>query len=226
MILRPLAVAALAAAVCACATNRPPGATPEAAKTPLDQFAVRPVEGVEMVRLAVHAQGLSPSQSAALAGYMQAWRDGAGPTIRVEAPTNGPDAAASHRMGESARAFLISQGAPAAKVHLTGYDARGRADAPLVISYPRHTVELPRCGESWNNLSHTMNNRASANFGCAVSANIAAQLADPGDLLGPRASDPGDAARRIMLLEHYRAGTRPAAGDDESERGTVAEVVK
>ena len=54
--------------------------------------------------------------------------------------------------------------------------------------------------------SKTYDNEGYPEFGCAVTANIAAQIADPADLLAPRASDAPDAQRRQVVLDKYRQG--------------------
>ena len=47
-------------------------------------------------------------------------------------------------------------------------------------------------------------NRQYHNFGCAYQNNIAAQIADPADLIGPRAQTPVDAEQRGQVMKRYR----------------------
>ena len=44
------------------------------------------------------------------------------------------------------------------------------------------------------------------NFGCSVQHNIAAMVADPRDLLGPRRLDPADANRAGTVIDAYEQG--------------------
>lgn len=54
-------------------------------------------------------------------------------------------------------------------------------------------------------------NRPTWNHGCATQHNLAAIVANPADLLGPRAEAPADAARRQTALGRYRRGEPPNA---------------
>ncbi|MEO0498747.1 MAG: CpaD family pilus assembly lipoprotein, partial [Pseudomonadota bacterium] len=50
----------------------------------------------------------------------------------------------------------------------------------------------------------TFENRNYQNFGCASQANFATQLADPKDLVTPRASSPVDAEQRAEVFKIYK----------------------
>ena len=51
---------------------------------------------------------------------------------------------------------------------------------------------------------NTFENKNYYNFGCATQNNLAAQIADPNDLLGPRRMTPADATQRGQALKRYR----------------------
>ena len=182
----------------------------------------------EELLLAVHAEGLSANQAAALQGFIEQWAFSEGGPITVRAPqpravaSGGPGVA---RMAEQARDFLVSQGAPAHRVEIVAYDSTGAAQAPLVVSYDRYTATTPTCGEEMENLSRTMMNRPSANFGCAITANMAAQVANPADLLQPRDRTPSDAGRRQTVLDRYRRGEATASVREEQATGAISRAV-
>lgn len=223
--IRPVAALAALAALSACATPYREGAVENPA-TPLDQYRAQVHAQPEEVRLAVHARGVSAAQADALAALVHGWRMAEGGVIRMQAPTGGPDPSATYRMGESVRAFLLGQGVPAGAIELVGYAAQGQAAAPFVVGYTRYQVQPITCGQSWENLSGTWRNATSTNFGCAATANLAAQIANPGDLLGPRAEDPADATRRMDVLGKYREGELTSTRADDQARGTVSQVVR
>lgn len=54
-----------------------------------------------------------------------------------------------------------------------------------------------------------MQNRPYYNFGCAYQQNLAAQIADPRDLVRPRTQDPADSQMRIRAIESVRRGEAP-----------------
>ncbi|MDP1617150.1 CpaD family pilus assembly protein [Phenylobacterium sp.] len=217
---------ALAAGLAACASAPPRDGAVANPATPLDQYRVQVTPRPEEVLLAIHAQGLSGPQADALLGLLAGWRAADGGAIRIQAPASGVDSAAAYRMGESVRAFLISHGAPPAAVQVIGYDAGGHLRPPMIVGYLRYEAQIPDCGESWDNLSSNWNNRVSANFGCAVTANLAAQIANPADLAGPRAMDAPDAARRADVLAKYREGAITSSESDDRSTGVVSQVVR
>lgn len=61
-------------------------------------------------------------------------------------------------------------------------------------------------------------------FGCAMQANLAAEVEDPSDLLEPRADAPRDSNRRGTVMQAYRAGQTTHAIRDADERSTVSNV--
>jgi pilus assembly protein CpaD len=224
--LRHLIPLVLAAAVTACASAPPREGAVVDPRTPLDQFRAQVIPQADQVRLAIHAQGISGPQADALASLVQAWRDNGGGDIRLQSPVGAADSAAAYRMAESVRAFLISQGAPNSAIQVVGYDAAGQAAAPMVVGYERYVAQIPRCGQSWDNLTSTSGNQVSANFGCTVNANIAAQLANPADLARPRDMDPADAGRRAEVLAKYRRGEMTSTEADEQAKGALSQGVQ
>ncbi len=226
--LRILAALGLCAALSACATPR--AKVPDQIadpRTPTEQFEAKVSSRPEEIRLAIHAQGVSSTQAAALAAFAGTWRDDEGGAIRIQSPTGtGATGAAAYRTAEGARAVLVDNGVPDRLIELAPYDPAGAADAPVVVGYLIHQVTLPRCGDAWTNLASSRANRVQPNFGCSVTANMAAQIANPADLAAPRGMDPADAQRRATVLEKYRAGEVTSAAVDEKADGAVSQAVK
>jgi pilus assembly protein CpaD len=222
-ILRGCAAVGLAALLAGCATHVP-GAN-EKAETPTQRFEAKVTPRPEEVRLAVHAQGISPRQADALTTLVANWRDDEGGLIGIQAPSQGVDSASAYRMSESARSFLISQGVPTEDIEVTSYTPGAQAEPALLVGYLRFEAEVPECGKTWTNISHSMKNDVQPNFGCAVTANMAAQMADPGDLLGPRRMTPQDAARRQDVLDKYRRGEITSSKTDSIANGKISDAV-
>jgi pilus assembly protein CpaD len=205
----------------ACATHEAAGHPP---LTPTERYAieVRPIP--QEVKLAVHPGGLSPTQADALAVLATDWLQADQGEITLKAPEHGPDRAAAYRTAFDARDFLIAQGVPASQVRLIGYEADGDAGAPVVVGFLRYEAKGPQCGRSWSNLAAVSSNQEYPEFGCAVTADIAAQIADPADLLRPRAMDPPDAQRRQQVTDYYRKGQITSTPKDPQADGTLATV--
>lgn len=223
LLVLPLAAAALTA----CASPAPPAGALAEPRTPTEiwkaQVAAQPTE----IRLAVHARGLSPHQSDALGVFAADWRatGGHGP-VTLQAPVGGPDSGAVSQASEAVRVALGGYGVPASAIRIVGYEASGNAGAPLIVGRESYAVTVPACGQEWTNISHSANNEVQPNFGCAVTANMAAQIANPADLLGPSATTPADAERRSVVLDKYRKGEPTASSRDDQATGTVSQVVK
>ena len=74
------------------------------------------------------------------------------------------------------------------------------------------------------NYAYDPSNRLAPNHGCATQNNLAAMVADPADLVGPKTMTPADAGRRNTVLEKYRAGEATATQRSEQDSGAVSEV--
>lgn len=184
------------------------------------QVEARPDE----ILLAPHAEGLSANQTQAIDALLARWLAAEAREIVVSAPMGGATGEAGGRMAFAARQRLVALGAPAASVRVVGYDAGGAPDAPLKVGFLRYQATPPQCG-TWENLTATRNNNAYGNFGCAITANMAAQVANPADLLGPRASSPIDASRRDTIIDKYRKGETTSSAKDDQATGSVSKAV-
>lgn len=176
------------------------------------------------VLLVLHAEGLSPAQNQALDGLLGRWLATEAREIVINAPIGGAGGEIAGRMATAARQRLVAMGAPPAKVRVVGYDAAGAPAAPLKVGFLRYTAQVPQCG-GWENITGTRNNTAYENFGCAVTANIAAQVANPEDLLGPRPETPIDSGRRATVLDKYRKGEVTSSAKDEQSNGVISRAV-
>lgn len=199
-------------------------ATPLAA----DRHQIRVEETAEQFEFAPapHAVGLQPAERAALARLMDAYaQEGRGPLV-VSYPRGSQNEDAAVTALDELRDMAYRSGLPANLVQGAPYDAAGRGRAPVSISYMRLEARGPECGQVWTDISKSYQNGPTPNFGCATKANLAAMIADPADLLGPRAMTPPDAVRRAAVLEAYRAGEATAAERTEQETGTVSDAVE
>jgi len=214
------------AALSACASIPPQDGLVEEPRTPTEQWKAEVTSQPHEIRLAVHGSGLSSTQADALSQFVGEWREVEGGSITLQSPSGGPDNSAAFRTGEGARSFLIAQGVRADQIRIVGYDAKGDARAPLLVGYLRHEAVIPECGRAWTNIAHSMENKVQPNFGCATVANMAAQIANPADLKGPRATTAPDMGRRADVLAKYRKGENTSSQQDKQATGVVSQAVK
>lgn len=222
-----LGLVALAAAglLSACATDsRTAKVAQEPPRIPTEQYPLRAVETPGQLRLAAHPQGLSDAQRAALEALADRWLDDGGGPVTIRSPNAGVDPRAAEVTSGQAAAVLRAMGVPAEQIRRASYEATGEGVAPIVVAYATYRAEVPRCGLKWENLSTNGQNKPMENFGCAVSANLAAQIADPADIVGPRAADPTDAGRRTTVIDKYRQGQSTAGASDAGASGTISQI--
>jgi pilus assembly protein CpaD len=205
--IRTLLVAASALTLSACVGLPAEGTGPEPLN-PVSRFALAVEPGVERIALAVHETGPSANQSRALQHFAYRFSAEGAPVLRVEAPSG--DDPVSSEMAWSVRNALEALGVPGHQVQVVTYVAPDPR-APVLVGFDTVRAAVPRCGTEWTNLARTASNAGYANFGCAVNANLAAQIANPRDITTPRAMTPPDAGRRAVVFDRYRRGEQTAA---------------
>ena len=201
------------------------GSVAQAALTSTEQFKMTARERPDEVRLAAHATGLSQAQIAALTELADRWLAGRGPQVTIQSPIRGASAEAVATTRFAAQALLVSLGVPAARVAQAGYEPSGDGAAPVIVGFRAYEAVVPRCGQGFDRVNATHTNLPMENFGCAVTANMAAQLADPGDLVSPRDLDAPPADRRAYVLDKYRQGKITATTPDPQGSGAISSGV-
>src|SRR5262245_5146082 len=96
--------------------------------------------------------------------------------------------------------------------------------AQIEVNYISYQARSSACGDWSEDLFYTAENRTAANFGCANQRNLAAMVADPRDLLGPRALEGGDAARRQTVITNYEKGQSSGATKSAEQSATISDV--
>ncbi|HUZ13277.1 MAG TPA: CpaD family pilus assembly protein [Caulobacteraceae bacterium] len=214
---------ALALLLGACATEHTGQGNPNPI-TPTERYSIQVRPAPEELRLAPHPAGLSPPQAQALGDFVRRWMDADGGAITLKAPQHGGDPASAYRTATSARDFLLAQGVSPRQVRIVGYEAGGDARAPIVVGFMRYRAIGPKCGRTWGDLSADSDNREYDEFGCSMTANFAAQIADPADLLAPRRSAPPDANRRETVMGKYQQGVITSTPKDDQADASFAKV--
>lgn len=167
--------------------------------------------------------GLSPSERSAIEGFAAAYRQrGHGP-LTISTPSGSPNAGAAAVALSDVRDILAESGVTS--LAYTPYRASGAdSGAPLILSFKQYVAKPTACGDWSMNYAFDPSNRLPPNHGCATQNNLAAMVADPADLAGPRTMTPADAGRRGTVLEKYRAGEVTATQRTEQDSGAVSEV--
>jgi pilus assembly protein CpaD len=220
---RTLLALGLVACLAACATDdHHKSAKQDPPLTPTEQFAITVNSQEDQIMLAPHAEALSPAQTTALQDLVDRWRENGGAQIRIQTPAHGGEDA--YRATALIQDALFALGMRPEQVNVTDYDAGVRPHAPIMVGFTRYHAQGPTCGRDWHSFTSSSENQVNSNFGCANTANIAAMIANPADLIAPRASDPADPHRREVVLDKYRQGDITSTSKDTQADGTVSSV--
>jgi pilus assembly protein CpaD len=122
---------------------------------------------------------------------------------------------------------MLAEGIEPNQITEGPYDASGARSAPLVISYRTYEAAVPNCPDiSQYDFSWSGTNSALPSLGCAVTANLAAQIGDPSDLVGVQRMDPADLGRRTVVMTKYRNGEVTSAARNKDADGSVSSAVE
>jgi pilus assembly protein CpaD len=182
-------------------------------------IAVEPHFSSIKVSFSAPEAGLLPDDTARLDAFVADYLSRGSGSISVSVPQGGGSTAALAYFG----ARLFQMGVPRSRI-LVG--TRDDSDSRVEIGFIAYAASTDPCGDWSDNVAETFRNRTSRNFGCAVQHNIAAQVADPRDLIEMRASEPADAARRAQVLDNYEKGKVTAADKSKDQSGAVSQVNK
>ena len=223
-IIRALLAAVLGASAAGCATTpKHDPAAPRQGLTSTEQFTATVDSHQDQILLAAHADGLSAAQAQALSNLVDRWRDTGGGPIMVQAPSHGGGEA--YRSAMAIQDALAGLGVRETAIKLVGYEASTAEGAPMIVSFASYEAKGPKCGLEWDSFTKSATNKPNNNFGCAVTANIAAMVANPADLAVARQTDPADAQRRETVLGKYRAGAVTSGAKDDQAGGSVSTAV-
>jgi pilus assembly protein CpaD len=118
---------------------------------------------------------------------------------------------------------MAAMGVPRDRILVTRRNS-APGDIRIELNYITYEAHVDPCGDWSMNWADTGSNQSTPNFGCSVQNNIAAMVADPRDLVAPRAMDDASATRRAAVLGHYEKGETTAATKSSDQSGSVSSV--
>ena len=122
------------------------------------------------------------------------------------------------------RAMLLREGVNAADIEFKPNQSKDIKGSDLVFSFRGYIVRVPECGDWSGAAGYDPSNLPHTDFGCSYQRNTGLMLADPGDLVEPRAPALMDARRSGVVLKNYRAGTATGAAKPTGEVGAISKV--
>ncbi|RWB99442.1 MAG: pilus assembly protein CpaD [Mesorhizobium sp.] len=202
----PVLAVAVAALLAGCA-NRDSitvGAVPDDYRT---NHPIVIAEKNQKIDLPVGAgdRGMTGSQRDTLLGFLDGYDKSAAPTLTISIPSGSANEIAATAAGRDFARLAIASGISRNRIVITTYQSvSAEASAPIRVAYVLVKAQTDRCGRWPEDLMQTSENKHYADFGCSYQNNLAAQIANPTDLLGPRKQSDIDAENRGAVVDVYR----------------------
>jgi pilus assembly protein CpaD len=215
-VLRAAMVIGCAAMVCGCNTDQQITGAPS---TPSDYRLRHPITITEKAHtfqlfIGANRDSLTPMQRAQLLGFGEDWRKQATGGVIIDLPVGGSNQRSSAAALPEIKSILAASGVDRRSMAVRGYPVSPGTFGTVRISYPRVAAQAGPCGLWPEDIGPSFNrdyfeNQPPWNFGCATQRNLAAMVANPADLVQPRAETPAYNMRRTTIIEDYRTKGDP-----------------
>jgi pilus assembly protein CpaD len=150
---------------------------------------------------------LTPATRDLITGFAQDYKAISRGTIAIIVPQGAVNSGAANAVRNEIRKVLAAADIANARIITSSYTPQASdASAPVRLSFIGVTAITNDCGQWPSDLfgKTVIDNTNWENFGCASQQNLAAQIASPADLVGPRGMTPIDAERRAEVIRVYR----------------------
>lgn len=157
---------------------------------------------------------ISLAQRQVIQGFVaQYMANGSGP-VQIMLPSGGINSAAARRVQPDIVSALRKGGVSSGNIVTVSYAPPSSDGAhPVRIAYRALAASTTQCGKWTDDLTNDTENKHYANFGCSYQNNMAAMIANPADLLGPRATTQIDPAKRGNVIKKYQETPLPGASE-------------
>jgi pilus assembly protein CpaD len=147
---------------------------------------------------------ITTAQRVSVEGFIANYDRSASSMVTIMVPHGSANEAIAAGVASDIAQLIRKSGVPQYRVATVAYSAQPGSAAPIRVSYNVMKASTGKCGRWPADLTDNADNRHYANFGCSYQNNLAAQIANPADLLGPRKPGDIDAERRGIIIEDYR----------------------
>ncbi|ESX21518.1 CpaD family pilus assembly protein [Mesorhizobium sp. M1148] len=150
-------------------------------------------------------RGMTGSQRDTLLGFLDGYDKSAAPALTIATPIGSANEVAATAAARDFARLAVASGIKLNRIVVTSYQSVSpEASAPIRVSYISVRAQTDKCGRWPEDILETSENKHYADYGCSSQNNLAAQLANPTDLLGPRKSSDIDAENRGAVIDVYR----------------------
>ena len=149
---------------------------------------------------------LSTNQKGTLDGLATAYASGGTGPVTILVPAGSANEAAASRIAREIQSHLGKRKVANGYIVTERYQAQSTEMAPVRLVYRSMVAQTDQCGRWPEDILSNAENKHYADFGCSYQNNLAAQIDNPSDLLGPRGTGPIDAERRSKVIGDWRDG--------------------
>lgn len=151
-------------------------------------------------------RGMTGSQRDTLLGFLDGYDKSAAPALTIQIPSGSANEIAARAAGRDFARLAVASGIKRNRIAVVSYQAgSSEASAPVRVSFIAVRAQTDKCGRWPEDLVESSENKHYADFGCSYQNNLAAQMANPADLLGPRKQTTIDAENRGAVIDVYRS---------------------
>ncbi|TPK53974.1 MULTISPECIES: CpaD family pilus assembly protein [unclassified Mesorhizobium] len=151
-------------------------------------------------------RGMTGSQRDTLLGFLDGYDKSAAPTLTIQVPSGSANEIAAAAAARDFARLAIASGVKRNRIVVVSYQAASsETSAPIRVAYIAVKAQTDKCGRWPDDLLETSENKHYADFGCSYQNNLAAQMANPADLIGPRKQTTIDAENRGAVIDVYRS---------------------
>ncbi|MGN6764412.1 MAG: CpaD family pilus assembly protein [Rhizobiaceae bacterium] len=151
-------------------------------------------------------RGVTRSQREQLEGFLSSYDRSAAPVVQILLPQGSANEAAARRAAAGLAGVARSSGVPRGRITILSYSVNAPdSQPPIRVSYSKVVASAGPCGRWPEDLMKNSENKHYADFGCSYQRNLAAQVANPNDLIGPRKMGDIDATNRNNVINVYRS---------------------
>ena len=180
-------------------------------------------ETVERLELFTGSEGLhlSARDKAAMANFLAQYARSAEGPLYINVPTGVGNSRGIAQAQSAVRSHLSAMGLGGIQVQTGQYNSPPNAPAPVIISYRRLAIAPINCHQG-SSLQNTYNNQPYRNFGCAQTANLAAMIDNPRQLLRPEAFENSYAYGRDRVMDKFYKGETTSSPRPEGQEISAA----
>ncbi len=165
-------------------------------------------EQEEKIDLPVAAgeRGMTGGQRETLMGFLDRYDRSAAPVLTIAVPSGSANELAAQAAARDFAKLAAKNGVASGRIVTVAYQATpAETAAPVRLAFSTMRAGTDRCGRWPKDLMDTADNKHYANFGCSYQNNLAAQIANPTDLIVPRKPSAIDAENRGRVIDVYRS---------------------